>query len=118
MPNAPTDSLETIDAMQLAQVAGGTSSNDQLTAMLTQITSSIKDLASSRNNSGGDSMTMMMMMMMGGMGGGGGGYVAAAPVAGPPVINVDTSVVGGGRGFGGACAPCAPRRGCGSKKGW
>jgi len=102
--------LETV-AGGAARVSGGGSSNDQLTAMLTQITSSIKDLAASKNT-GTDPMTMMlMMMMMGGMGGGGGGGgYAAAPfgAAGPPVINVDTGVSGGGGG------------GCGGrgKKGW
>ena len=38
--------------------------------MLSSITSSIKDLASSKNNQGMDPMMMIMMMMM--MGGGGG----------------------------------------------
>lgn len=96
---------------QLVKVAGGASrvsgkqSDTDLTAMLTQIGSSIKDLAASKNNnSGGDTMQMMLMMlMMGGMGGGGGGAVAG-PVGTPPVINVSTGVSGGG---------C--RRG---KKGW
>jgi hypothetical protein len=115
------DALETIDPAQLTQVAGGASSNDQLTAMLTQITSSIKDLASSKGSQSDPMQMMMMMMMMGGFGGGGGGggYVAAGPAAGPPVINVDTSVLGGGRGgLGGGCfvgARCGKR---GSKKGW
>jgi len=106
----PTDTIETIDPVALARVAGGatrtsSSSNDQLTAALTQITNSLADL-SKNNNQCDPTMMMMMMMMMGGMGGGGGSYVAAAP-AGPPVVNVDTSVIGG-------------RGGCrrGSKKGW
>jgi hypothetical protein len=108
----PTDTIETIDPVQLSRVSGGTaSSNDQLTAALTQITNSLADL-SKNNNQSDPTMMMMMMMMMGGMGGGGGSYVAAAP-AGPPVVNVDTSVLGGRGGFGG----CA-RGGCGSKKGW
>jgi len=106
----PTETIETIDPAALAQVSGGTSSNDQLTAMLTQITSSISDLAKSRQNQSDPTMMMMMMMMMMGGGGGGGGYIAG-PAAGPPVVNVDTSVLGGGRGFGGC------HRG-GSKKGW
>jgi hypothetical protein len=109
-----TDTIETIDPDMLARVSGGTTSNDQLTAMLTQITTSISNL--SKNNQSQTDPTMMMMMMMGGMGGGGGGgYIAAGPAAGPPVVNVDTSVLGGGRGFfGGGCH----RGGCGSKKGW
>lgn len=115
----PTDTLETIDRDALAAVAGGrsSSSNDQLTAMLTQITSSIKDLANNKNQSDPTQM-LLLMMMMGGMGGGGGGVVAAAPaaVAGPPVINVDTSVLGRG-GQGGPYGGCFPPP-CGSKKGW
>lgn len=98
----PVDAFATINPDQLNEVAGGASrsssgSNSELTAMLTQISSSIKDLASQNNNSGGDTMQMMLMMMMMG-GGGGGGAVAAAPAAQtPPVINVDTSVLGGCR---------------------
>ena len=80
----------------LDRVAGGASrvsartgsNNEQVTQMLTQITSSIKDLASQQNQ-GMDPM-MMMMMMMGG-GGGGGGAVAAAPPPPPapaPAINI------------------------------
>jgi hypothetical protein len=117
----PTDPMETIDREQLASVAGGArvtgrgGGDDQLTLMLTQITSSIKDLAGSRNQSDPTQM-LLLMMMMGGMGGGGGGVIAApAAAAGPPVINIDTSVVGGGGprfGFIG----CQPR-GSG-KKGW
>jgi hypothetical protein len=114
-----TDTIETIDPDMLARVSGGTTSNDQLTAMLTQITSSISNLANNKPQTD-PTMMMMMMMMMGGMGGGGGGsYVAAGPAAGPPVVNVDTSVLGGGRGFfggGGGGGGC--RSGCGSKKGW
>jgi hypothetical protein len=106
----PTETIETIDPAALAQVSGGTSSNDQLTAMLTQITSSISDLAKSRNTQSDPSQMLLMMMMMGGFGGGGGGggYIAG-PAAGPPVVNVDTSVLGGGHGW---------HRGGGSKKGW
>ena len=112
-----TKPLETIDPEALANVAGGASrvsarsgSNDQLTAMLTQITSSIKDLAG-KQNSGMDPMMMMMMMMM--MGGGGGGGAAAAPAAAGvgvqatvPTVTVDATGAGGG--------------GCGGrgKKGW
>jgi hypothetical protein len=91
-----------IDASELTKVAGGASrvtarsnsSNDQLTAMMTQITQSIQAL--SQNNNQSDPMQMMMMMMMmGGMGGGGGGATAApapAPAPQPPVINISTTV--------------------------
>jgi GET complex subunit GET2 len=96
------DPFQSIDVSELSSVAGGASrvtarsnsSNDQLTAMMTQITQSIQAL--SQNNSQSDPMQMMMMMMMmGGMGGGGGGAPAAAPPpAAPPapVINISTTV--------------------------
>jgi hypothetical protein len=93
-----------ITSHDLVRVRGGASrvtsrssgSSDQLTTMLTQITSSIKDLAT---NKGGTDPTMMMMMMMMMGGGGGGGSAAAAPaMAAPPppppqpVVNISTSI--------------------------
>src|SRR5262249_776229 len=72
------DPVTSIDPAELSKVGGGASrvtarsnsANDQLTAMLTQITNSIQQL--SQNNNQSDPMQMMlMMMMMGGMGGGG-----------------------------------------------
>jgi hypothetical protein len=117
-PSQP-DAFASIDPSALENVAGGARSSDaQLTATLNSITSSIADLAKGNQNQMDPMMMMMMVMMMGG-GGGGGGYVAA-PAAGPPVINVDTSVAGGGRrwgfggfpGFGGGCGKK------GGKKGW
>jgi hypothetical protein len=99
---AAQDPFMSIDAKELANVAGGAArvtarasgANDQLLAMMTSIGDSIKQLASSNSSGGGDSMQMMMMMMMmGGMGGGGGSAApAAAPVAPPPQINISTSV--------------------------
>lgn len=93
--------LCTVESKDLSTVSGGASrvssrssgSSDQLTTMLTQITSSIKDLAGNKNQS--DPMQMMMMMMM--MGGGGGGSSAAAapaPAQAPaaPVVNISTNV--------------------------
>ena len=93
--------LDTIGTKDLHTVSGGasrvttrsSSSNDQLTTLMTQITSSIKDLAGNKNQN--DPMQMMMMMMM--MGGGGGGAAAAAPPPPPapaptPTINISTSV--------------------------
>ena len=99
-PRKP-DPFQSIDASDLAKVGGGASrvtarsggSNDQLTAMMSQITDSIKAL--SQNNNQSDPMQMiMMMMMMGGGGGGGGRAVAAPPPAAPqaPVINISTTV--------------------------
>jgi len=76
--------------------------------MLTQITSSIKDLANTKNQ-GTDPMQLMLMMLMMGGGGGGGGVIGAPAVAGAPVINVSARVGGGGGCF---------RRGGKGKKGW
>ena len=98
MPNSKPADLTAIAPSLLAHVTGGASrvssrsgNNDQLTAMLTQVTSSIKDLAGSKQSTG---MDPMMMMMMGGMGGGGGGQqvAAAAPAAPPPQPNINVSV--------------------------
>ncbi len=102
-----------IDADLLEAVAGAasrssSSSDQQLQAMLTQITGSIKDLANQQNK-GMDPMQLMLMMLMLGGGPGGGGGVVAAPAVGvgaAPVINVDAAVGGGG---------FCRRRG---KKGW
>lgn len=113
-PMPENTEFEAIEPSSLETVAGGaarvsaSSSNDQLTAMLTQITSSISDLAKNNQQQTDPMQMMLMMMMMGGMGGGGGGGYAAAPLGTPPVINVDTGVSGGGGG--GFC-----HRG---KKGW
>lgn len=108
-PTTP-EVLESIAADQLETVAGGATrvsgkgGDADITAQLTALGSSIKDLAGSKNtNSGGDTMQLMMMMLMMGGGGGGGGLVAA-PAS--PVINVQASAGGGG---------CFRRRG---KKGW
>jgi len=99
------DPFVSIDDAELANVAGGAArvtarasgSNDQLTAMLTQIGSSIKDLAASKSTGSDPMQMMMMMMMMGGMGGGGGAAAAApAPAPQAPVINVSSDVAGGG----------------------
>lgn len=105
MPTTPTtpETFASIDPAALETVAGGAArttarsgGTDDLQLMLTQISSSIKDLAASKSNAGMDPMMMMVMMMM--MGGGGGGAVAA-PVAAAPVINVSASSRGGcGRG--------------------
>ena len=112
MSNKP---FQEVDLEALATVSGGASrvssraggSNDQLTAMLTQITSSIKDLGSKQSGGMDPMMRMVMMTMMGGGGGGGAGVAAAPSVAATPVINVDAAVGGGGGGCGGR-----------GKKGW
>src|SRR5687768_14770337 len=102
MPMPKNPSFDTIRNEDLEHVAGGASrvssrsgGNEQLTQMLTQVTSSIKDLAANQNKGGMDPMMMMMMMMMGG-GGGGGAQAAAAPPPPPPppVPQVSVSVKG------------------------
>ncbi len=119
MSTKPSNEFEAIALEALTKVAGGAArsskgDSSEITAMLSSITSSIKDLGSKNNSSSMDPMQMILiMMMMGGMGGGGGGGVMAAPAVGsPPVINVDTGVSGGG-GWGGG----GGGRGKG-KKGW
>jgi hypothetical protein len=98
------ETFASIDAADLKKVSGGAArvtarssgANSEITALLTQVTSSIKDLANQKP-SGMDPMMMMMMMMLGG-GGGGGAVAAPAPAAAPtpPVINISTSVKRGG----------------------
>ena len=109
--STPKNEFESIDPNALSTVAGGASrgskGDSEVTAALSAIQDSLKDLAGSKSNSGMDPMQMILiMMMMGGMGGGGGGVIGS-PAHAPPVINVDTGISGGG----GGCR----RRG---KKGW
>ena len=95
--------FSSVASKDLARVLGGasrvtsrsSSSNDQLTQMMTQVTSSIKDLATNKS-SGMDPMMMMVMMMM--MGGSGGSAQVAAPPPPPPpppaapVVNISTNI--------------------------
>jgi hypothetical protein len=99
------DPFSSIATSDLDRVAGGAArvsartggNNEQLTQMLTQITSSIKDLAGSKSSGFDPTMMMMMMMMGGGGGGGGGGAVAAAPAPAPtPPPSINISVKSGG----------------------
>jgi len=118
-PTTPKqDPFAPIMPEDLETVAGGArstrTSDADVTAMLTQITSSIKDLANKNNQTDPMQMMLIMMLMMGGGGGGGGGVVPAAgygAAGAMPVINVDTSLSGGG-GFG---VPICRGKG---KKGW
>jgi hypothetical protein len=101
MPSKQNE-FNAIASKDLGIVSGGasrvttrsSSSNDQLTTLMTQITSSIKDLSANKNQSDPMQMMMMMMMMGGGGGGGGGAQVAAAPPppAPTPTINISTRV--------------------------
>ena len=100
---APHHTLfSSITSRDLVRVLGGasrvtsrSSSNDQLTTMLTQITQTIQNLANNKSQMD-PTMMMMMMMMMGGGGGGGGQVAAAAPPPPPPpaapVVNISTNV--------------------------
>ena len=82
MSNEPD--LPSIDPAMLAQVSGGASdSSDQLTLMLNQLMSSIKDLAANRNSSGNDQLMqflpIFMMMSQRDQ-----PHAVEAPVAAPP----------------------------------
>ena len=97
LPIAP-EALET--------VSGGNTHNDQMTSLLTQITSSLKDLGYNHSNTSTSDMMMLMMVMMGtsgggfgGFGGGGGGFFGVH--------------VGGGwgGGYAGLPPPCGPCKG-------
>lgn len=94
--------MQNINASDLANVVGGTSSNDQITQQLTSLSTSLQSLGSNNNNNNSSSSSSMMMMaMMMAMkphdtvvAGGGAPMVAApAPVAAPgPVVNISTRV--------------------------
>ena len=108
--------FEAIALDALTNVAGGAArssgSDSEVTAALSSITSSIKDLAANKNQGEQDPMMMiMMMMMMVGGGGGGGGHRRASRRSSPPVINARHRRLRRG-GWGGGCG-----RGKG-KKGW
>jgi hypothetical protein len=97
-----TPSFTALDRELMFLVAGGASrvtgrsgaASDEVKRMLTDVTSSIKDLAKTSSSSTDPSMMMMMVMMMGGRGGGGGGAPAmAAPPAPPkPLVNISNSI--------------------------
>ncbi len=86
--------MKTITTCELVTVTGGvTKANQAVTAQLTSLQGSIKDLATAQNKpAGSDTMTTMMMMMMA-MRPQPQQAVVAAPSA-APVINVDTHVRG------------------------
>jgi hypothetical protein len=79
------EDLPAIDPAMLESVTGGTSSdaNQQLTVMLQELMSSIKDLASNQNQSGNNQfMQMLPFLMM--MQQGRQGPPPAAPIVAPP----------------------------------
>jgi bacteriocin-like protein len=87
--------MKTLTTSDLTNVSGGASKNTELTTALTNIQSSIKDVASQKNSGGfGDSSTMLMMGLMMSQRNQGPTVVAAgpAPAASGPIINVSTRV--------------------------
>ena len=99
-----TPSFTALDHELLMLVAGGAArvtgragaASPEITRMLTDVTSSIKDLAKSKSSGSDPSMMMMMVMMMGGGLGGGGGAPAAASAPSPeppkPRITISNSI--------------------------
>ena len=90
-------SFTLINTLELDRVSGGAArvaatgsdTDTQLQLMMTQLSDSIKQVASNQNNSSNQMLPMMMMMMMMGGGGGGGAAPAAAPAPAPNVVKVN-----------------------------
>ena len=55
--------MKEINAQHLETVAGGIKKSDAITQQLTQVTSSIKELASQNNNGSSSTTTMLMLAM-------------------------------------------------------
>ena len=55
--------MKEISAQTLETVAGGSRKSDQVNQTLTQITSSIKDLANQNNNPSSNTTTMLMLAL-------------------------------------------------------
>jgi NaMN:DMB phosphoribosyltransferase len=87
--------MKTLTTTDLSIVSGGASKNTELTTALTNIQSSIKDVASQKSSGGlGDPMMMMMMGLMMSQRNQGPTVVAAgapAPASGP-IVNISTRV--------------------------
>ena len=81
--------MKTINSQDLSNVSGG-KKDDSVLKAVTDLQSSIKDIASSKNNQTDPTMFMVMAMMMNRSSGP--TVVAAAPAAASPVINVSTRV--------------------------
>lgn len=58
------DDLVSIDPTELTAVTGGASTNDAVTQMMTQLMSSIQDLAKNANQQNQNPMMMLLPMMM------------------------------------------------------
>jgi len=92
--------MKTLDLNDLSYVNGGASKNDQaLQTALTNIQTSIKDVAGNNNNNQNSFLLPMVMMLALGnkqqgptVIAGGGAPVAAAPVGVGPVINISSRI--------------------------
>ena len=58
------DDLPSIDPSELSAVTGGSSTDDAVTQMMTQLMSSIQDLAKNANQQNQNPMMMLLPMMM------------------------------------------------------
>ncbi|MGE5182843.1 MAG: hypothetical protein ACM31C_12300 [Acidobacteriota bacterium] len=58
------DALPTIDPAHLAAVTGGSTSDDQVTAMLQQLMTSIQDLARNHNQNGNSQLMEMLPFLL------------------------------------------------------
>ena len=86
-----SNQLETVSGGAMTVAAGSTDTDDQLTAMLQQISTSIAGLAQNNSGGGDQNEMMMMMMMMMGMGGGAAGAVAAPAAPTPTYVQVTSN---------------------------
>ena len=106
MSTTGTD-LQLIAPEALETVSGGALHDDQMTSLLTQITSSLKSLGYNQGNTSTSDMMMLMMVMMGTSGGGGGGGFGFG--GGGGFFSARVGGWGGGPAFpegGGCCPPC------------
>lgn len=83
--------MKDLNTTELTTVVGGTTNNDQITKQLTDLQSSLKDVASN-NNGGSNNNTFMMMAMAMAMRPQPTVVAAAAPAAPGAVVNVSTRV--------------------------
>jgi hypothetical protein len=60
----PNDELPAIDPELLATVTGGANADEQVTMMLQNLMSSIKELAGSQQNNGNDQLMQMLPFLM------------------------------------------------------
>ena len=83
--------MKDLNTTELTTIVGGTAKNDQITQQLTDLQSSLKDVANNNNGSNNNNTFMMMAMAMAMRPQP--TVVAAAPAAAPgAVVNVSTRV--------------------------